>query len=66
MVEGLFSVLIDGEVHTFIHFDDIPLEFENLISFEPKFPEPPHTDEEHEVIHRIGDLLKELMKRETK
>jgi hypothetical protein len=42
------------------------MEFDSMISFEPEYPEGPHTDEEHEEMGEMNDLLQELMKRETR
>ena len=62
----LFEVLIDGEIKSFHNFDDIPMEFENLITFKPQYIPPPHTPEEHILNAQWEDKFKELMKRETK
>jgi hypothetical protein len=35
-----------------------------VISFVPDIKEGPHTDEDHEELHKLVDMLKELMKRE--
>lgn len=61
-----FKILIDGRTKVYQNFDDIPASFENVITFSPEVPEPPHTHEQHEEIDAWGDRLKELMSRETK
>lgn len=63
---NVFKVLIDGVVHTFDNYDDIPETFENVVAFMPEIPPGPHTDEQHEEIE--GWMLKflALRKRETR
>ncbi len=61
-----FVVRIDQDLKEYSNYDDIPNEFDNLISFEPVIPPEPHTKEQHEEIEKWGDRLKELMKRETR
>lgn len=61
-----FVVRIDQDLKEYSNYDDIPNEFDNLISFEPVIPPEPHTEEQHEEIEKWGDRLKELMKRETR
>ena len=61
-----FKILIDGKVKTFRKFEEIPETFENVIAFEPKIPEGPHTPEQHAEIDSWSDKFKELLKRETK
>lgn len=61
-----FVILLNGEVKEYNRFEDIPMQFDNLISFRPCLPEGPHTEEEHDEIGTWNDKLKELMKRETR
>lgn len=61
-----FVVRINESLLEFSNYDDIPSEFDNLISFEPEVPPEPHTEEQHEEIEAWNDKLKELMKRETR
>lgn len=65
-LQGNFEVLINTEVKTYNNYNDIPLKFDNLIKFSPKFPEGPHTSEEHEIINNQVNYLYELLKREQK
>ena len=62
---GIYCVLINGVVHTYKKYDDIPGTFDNLIRFEPDYPEPPHTEEQHDLMATFNDKLRELMRRET-
>lgn len=59
-----FAVLIGGNVLEYDRFEDVPLEFDNLIAFEPSIPAGPHTDHQHDEINVWNEKLKELMRRE--
>ena len=61
-----FVIRINESLLEFSNYDDIPSEFDNLISFEPEVPPEPHTEEQHEEIEAWNDKLKELMKREKR
>lgn len=61
-----FKILLDGKVVEYQNFDDIPQEFDNVISFKPDFIPPPHTPEEHDINSVWETKLKELMSRERK
>jgi len=61
-----FVVLINGLLQTYDKYEDIPLEFDNVIKFLPEIPEGPHTHEQHEELDQWNGKLKELLKRETK
>ena len=56
-----FKVKINGEIHTYHNYGDIPAEFDHVISFMPVIPEGPHTDEQHEEIEAWNDKLQRLM-----
>lgn len=61
-----FTILLDGKLVNYDKYEDIPLEFDNLIEFLPEIPPGPHTDEQHEEIEQWMHRFAELMKRETK
>ena len=61
-----FVILIDGELKTFDKYEDIPEVFYNVIKFLPAFPPGPHTEEQHEEIHKWNDKLQKLIERERK
>lgn len=65
-MKGKFKILNGGNVIEYNDYNDIPVIFDNLISFKPYCPEPPHTEEDHALIETFNDKLKELMKREKK
>ena len=61
-----FTILNNGVLETYMHFDDIPKKFDNLVDFNPHMIPPPHTEEEHIINAQWQGKFKELMKRETK
>ena len=60
-----FTILNGGKLEIYTKYEDIPLSFDNVISFLPEIPEGPHTDEQHEEIHQWEIRFQELLKRET-
>ena len=65
-LKGEFIVRIDHTLYTFENTDDIPMEFDNLIKFNPTPIEGPHTPEEHAENAEMMDVFKEIMSREKK
>jgi hypothetical protein len=61
-----FKVLINGRIVVFNNYDDIPMEFDNLISFKPHVIPSPHTEEEHQINSVWNGKLQLLMERELK
>jgi hypothetical protein len=64
-MKGKFIIRMHGEVIPYTDFESIPDQIGAVISFMPDIPEPPHTEEEHELIHAFHDKLQELIKRES-
>ena len=64
IMEGEFKVRIKNRIFTYNNTNDIPNEIGALISFKPEFPEPPHTEEQHNYISTFTDKLNQLMERE--
>jgi len=64
IMEGEFKVRIKNRIFTYNNTNDIPNEIGALISFKPDFPEPPHTEEQHNYISTFTDKLNQLMERE--
>jgi len=62
-MNGKFVILKDNEILEFKNFDDIPKSFNQVISFEPNYPEPPHTEEQHEEMSTYQSKLEELLNR---
>ena len=54
---------IDGEFHEATHWDDLPVEMQYLIAFEPDALPEPHTEEEHAAMATFNDRLQEALKR---
>lgn len=65
-MKGEFVILVGSELVTYDNYDDIPIKFDNLISFKPDALEPPHSEEDHKEMETYNTKLQELMKRETK
>jgi len=64
-MKGEFVIKIGSATVTYEDFDDIPMEFDNLISFKPTAPEPPHSEEDHKEMEKYNEKLQELMGREN-
>ena len=64
-MKGEFIIKVGSALVTYDDYDDIPMEFDNLISFKPDAPEPPHTQEDHEEMEKYNTKLQELMGREN-
>jgi len=63
-MDGKFIILNDNKLCEYNNYKDIPLEFDHLISFEPKVIPGPHTKEEHKEMGTLSNMLSSLMKRE--
>lgn len=63
MLLGEFVIKRNGKLERYNKFDDIPSSFEHLISFKPDYPEPPHTEEQHEEMSTYQSKLEELLNR---
>ena len=63
-MKGEFIIKVGSALVTYDDYDDIPMEFDNLISFKPTAPEPPHSEEDHKEMDTYNAKLQELMKRE--
>lgn len=64
--EHEFIILVNGQLHTYTQYEDIPLVIDNVISFKPYIPTGPHTPEQHATAEQWTVRLKDLMKRETR
>ena len=56
-----FVVKRNGILETYTEYNDIPNDFDHVISFEPEVPESPHTHEQHEELQSWNDKLQALM-----
>jgi hypothetical protein len=64
-MEGKFIIRMRGEDVTYANYNNIPDQIGAVIEYKPNIPEPPHTDEEHELIHTFQDKLQKLVQRES-
>ena len=63
-MKGKFRVFRNGKIEAYSDYNDIPQSFSHLIQCEFNTPEPPHTEEEHELIESFGPKLQELLGRQ--
>ena len=63
-MKGKFTIREGKKLIVYDNFEDIPESFDNLIAFLPEYPEPPHTEEQHELIDSFVPKLRELLTRE--
>ena len=63
-MKGVFEFIIDGELKTFDDYRKIPDEFDHVIKFIPEIPDGPHSDHEHDEIHKWNERLQKLMEKE--
>ena len=64
-----FVVLRRGKLETYTKYEDIPIDFDNLIKFAPEALEPEgedgnHTEEQHAELATWNDKLQQLRERE--
>jgi|15BtaG_2_1085339.scaffolds.fasta_scaffold03438_3 hypothetical protein len=63
-MKGIYKILVKGDLIVYTDYDDIPKVIDSVISFEPEYPESPHSDVDHKLIESFDRKLQELMKRE--
>ena len=54
---------LDGKLCRGGHWDELPDEMERLVAFEPAFPEPPHTEEDHAFMDSLHDKFRQVLGR---
>ena len=59
-MKGEFIIKIGEELITYTDYDDIPDTFDHVIKFNPDWPEPPHTQEDHDLMEVFNDKLQLL------
>ena len=64
MITGKFVVRIGRDILIFNTYEEIPESFDNLIEFNPNIPEEPHTEEEHQQLEDLNNMLHALLRRE--
>ena len=60
-MKGEFIIKTGEELITYTDYDDIPNTFDHVIKFNPDWPEPPHTQEDHDIMEVFNDKLQALM-----
>jgi len=60
-MKGEYVIKIGEELITYTDYDDIPNTFDHVIKFDPDWPEPPHTQEDHDLMEVFNDKLQVLM-----
>ena len=63
MLTGKFIIRKNGKIEKYNKFNDIPKNFEHVISFKPDYTPEPHTEEQHHQMAKFDDYLKELITR---
>ena len=64
MGEGRYEwVDTDGRLCRGAHWDDLPEAMDRLVAFEPAYPEPPHTPEDHAAMATFDARLHEALSR---
>jgi hypothetical protein len=53
--------MINGKLHTYDQYDQVPDQFDHVIEFRPAIPPEPHTEEQHREIDSWGPRFKQLM-----
>lgn len=56
-----FVILRKGVLETYSKYEDIPLDLDHVIEFNPVIPQPPHTEEQHEEIESWFTKFKTLL-----
>jgi hypothetical protein len=60
-----FQFLVNGKLNKYTRWEDIPEEFDHIIKFVFDIPPEPHTQEDHDEIHRMEQRFHELMEKEN-
>ena len=65
-LRGTFVIKNEGKLLEFDRCGDLPDEFDHLIKFMPKYPEPPHDINDHALMENMVNFLTMLQAREQK
>ena len=60
-MKGEYVIMVDGELITYTDYDDIPDTFDHVIRCLFDWPEPPHSQEDHDYMETFNDKLQRLM-----
>ncbi len=58
------KLVVNGKLNKYTRWEDVPEEFDNVIKFVFEIPPPPHTQEDHDEIHRWEKRFNYLTKKE--
>jgi len=61
---AIFQVRIGNKIHSFDKVEEIPEQFDRLITFCPDYPPPPHSNKDHLFIETLNRKLHELLEKE--
>ena len=56
-----FVIMKDQKLYSYNNYEDIPNNFDHVISFKPVIPPGPHTQEQHDEIEKWNNKLQRLM-----
>ena len=62
-MKGRFIVKRGGHYVLHTDYDEIGLPFDELIAFEPEWPEPPHSEEDHRLMDSFTPKMRDLIRR---
>lgn len=62
-MKGRYIIKRDGKYVLFNDYNDISVPFDDLIAFQPEWPEPPHSDEDHKLMATFHSKFRELLRR---
>ena len=60
-----FQFIVNGKLNKYTRWEDIPEEFDHIIKFVFDLPSEPHTQEDHDEIHKMEKKFNELMEKEN-
>ena len=63
-MKGEFIIKQGSALVTYDDYDDIPMEFDNIISFKPDAPEPPHSEEDHKEMETYNNANRYRIKKQ--
>ena len=64
MGEGEYEWMgLDGNLQQATHWDDLPGKMNWIVKFVPMYPEPPHSQEDHNGMAQFKDKLLEALSR---
>lgn len=59
----MIRVIVKGELRSYEKYEDVPTHIDEVIEFNPAYPPPPHTEEDHNQLAQLMEQFKNLMRR---